>query len=364
MVAGALPAMDADGVANEADKKAAENKAAEATTSADVTAADSTPLASDQHPPLGHTHPASAIGLGPLRLTSQSPGQSLRLGLVPHTPADLAAGEWKFYVGSSWVNVWANETHVFLDYESLTSEAVLAYGLNDAWAFEASVVSRVTFGGRMDGFIQGFHDVFGIDQNGRDTVPLNDTSIRIDPTSTQPGLVLGSDELQGNRLVFLRGAMMWTLSHGHDGWPATALACTVQAPVGERRGYSGGLLDVSLDLSLAKSLGDWVGYASVAWTRFAADEVYGIHLHRSNWAGLGAIEYRISPEWSLVGQYLLSQGVAPDLYVFSKPSHEVTFGTQVRVGRHTTLQLGLIENVFIFDNSPDFGVHFALEMRL
>lgn len=336
---------------------------------ADPTSAEEIPLVSEPSAPL-HGNPAEplrhsdTLGLGPLRLSSQSPGQSLRLGLVPHTPADLAAGELKIYVGSAWVNVWANETHVQLDYESLTTEALLAYGINDSWAFEAGVISRVTFGGRMDGFIQGFHDVFNIDQDGRDEVPMNGTSIRIDPTDSQPGLVLGSDELQGNRLVFLRAALLWTLSHGNNGWPATALACTVQAPVGERRGYDGGLLDVSLDLSIAKPLGNWVGSASVAWTRFGADEVYGIHLHRSNWAGLGAIEYRIDPEWSLVVQYLISQGVAPDLYVFSKPSHEVTLGTQVRVGRHTTFQLGLIENVFIFDNSPDFGVHLALEMRL
>jgi hypothetical protein len=322
----------------------------------------SSPL--DPAKPSGYHDSHSTLGLGPLRLSSQSPGQSLRLGLIPHTPADLATGEMKAYIGSSWVNVWANHRQYALDYESLTSEALLAYGINSSWAFEVGALSRVTFGGHLDGVIQRFHEVFGIDQDGRDTVPQNQTSIRIDPNGTQPGLLLGAEELDGNRTTFLRGALLWTLSHGEDGWPATALAATLQAPIGDQRGYSGGLFDVSLDLSLAKPLGDWVGYATVTCTRFAADQIYGIHLHRTNWAGFAAIEYRVTSDWSLVLQYLLSQGVAPDLYVFSEPSHEVTLGTQVRVGRHTTLQLGLIENVFIFDNSPDFGVHLALEMRL
>lgn len=312
----------------------------------------------------GHEHPHELLGLGPLRLSSQSPGQSLRLGLIPHTPVDLSAGEWKIYAGSSWVNVWANEEDYALDYEAITTEVLVAYGINHSWAIEVGALNRVTFGGRMDAMIQGFHDGFNLGQSGRDSVPLNQTNIRMDPTDTQPGLLLGADELQNNYQTFVRGALLWTMTDGHDAWPATALALTVQVPIGDRGGYDGGLIDVSLDLSLAKPIGDWVGYASVALTRFAADEVYGLDLHRTNWAGLGAIEYRITSDWSVVMQYLLSQGVAPDLYVFSKASHELTLGTQVRVGKHTIMQLGLIENLFIFENSPDFGIHLALEMRL
>jgi hypothetical protein len=320
----------------------------------------------DQHMPATEPPPpaSQALGLGPLRLCSQSPGQSLRLGLVPHTPADLSVGEWKYLASASWVNVWANEEDVALDYEALTSEALMAYGVSDAWAVELGATSRVTFGGRMDGLIQGFHDVFGLSQDGRDEVPLNQTDIRIEPNAHQPGLVLDGSDLDGNWQFFLRGALIYTFAHGRDGWPAASLACTLQAPIASRRGYEGGLVDVSLDLSLAQTIGDVVLYGSAAWTRFGADELYGLHLHRSNWAGLGAIEWRVTSDWSLVVQYLLSQGVAPDLYAFSKPSHELAMGTQVRVGRHTILQLGFIENVFIFDNSPDFGIHLALEMRL
>src|SRR5688572_12610866 len=71
-----------------------------------------TPTIAEAAPTTGlATDRPMALGLGPLRISSQSPGQSLRLGLVPHTPADLATGEWKLYVGSSWVNVWADEEH-------------------------------------------------------------------------------------------------------------------------------------------------------------------------------------------------------------------------------------------------------------
>jgi hypothetical protein len=314
--------------------------------------------------PSGEFQPLeSQLGLGPLQLVSQSPGQSLRLGLVPHTPAELSTGDWRVHVGSTWVNVWSQGRGYELDYEALASEVLVAHGIDDSFAIEVGAISRVTFGGAMDGFIQGFHDLLGMDQNGRDEVEDNRNIIRIDPTGTQQGVLLSNAELRENRRVFVRVAGLYTISRGGNGWPAISLSGTLQAPIDSSRSYTGGLLDVSLDLSIAKALGNWVGYASVAWTRFGADNVYGINLHRSNWAGLGAVEYRMNPDWSLLLQYLVSQGVAPDLYAFSKPSHEVVMGTQVRIGKRTTFQLGLIENVFIFDNSPDFGVHLAVEMR-
>lgn len=40
---------------------------------------------------------------------------------------------------------------------------------------------NVRFAGAMDGYVQGFHDLFGIDQSGRDLVPKNDFHFFIDP---------------------------------------------------------------------------------------------------------------------------------------------------------------------------------------
>lgn len=72
----------------------------------------------------------SNVGYGPLSVRSQSPFQSLRLGILPRTPSTLARGEHQVRVGATWVNQWANDGGRFdpangvlgpyvLDYESL-----------------------------------------------------------------------------------------------------------------------------------------------------------------------------------------------------------------------------------------------------
>ena len=303
------------------------------------------------------------VGLGPLRIPSQSPGQSLRLGILPRTPSNLPVGTWQGFTSATWVNVWANTEDVHLDYESATVSAALAYGLADGWQVEGEVTMRTTFGGYMDGFIEGFHRTFGIGQDGRTAAPRGETAIDIAPSSSQPGLHEDNKDLQRDRAYFARGYVEHTLLHGDDLLPVVALALTAQAPVGHNRLVNGGAVDVGANLAIAKRFGTLVCYTSVAYTRFGADTLSGITLHRSNWSGMAALEYNHNNNASLVVQYLLSQGVAPDYHDLSKASHEVAIGVKFTTGEATEVELGVIENLFVFDNSPDFGVHLGVAHR-
>jgi hypothetical protein len=303
------------------------------------------------------------IGLGPLRIASQSPGQSLRLGLVPHTPSDLRPGEWEVSLASTWVNVWADGDHYHLDYETDTTALVVAHGVAPGWRMEAEVNTRVTGGGRLDSFIQDFHDAFGLSQNGRDQVPRNRASIHIDATAQQPALDLGPADLQGSRESRLRTSLERSLLDGSGWLPRLSLSATAQVPLESEGSYQGGSVDVGGDLAAAFSFGELVAYLTVAYTRFGSDRSSGVRLYRSNWSGLAALEYRLTRHWSALAQYLVSQGTAPDYHVFSKASHEVTFGTKVLFSSGTEVHFALIENIIIFDNSPDFGIHLGLSQR-
>lgn len=46
------------------------------------------------------------------------------------------------------------------------------------------------------------------------------------------------------------------------------------------------------------------------------------------------------------------------------PTHEITLGWKGEVARDAVLEIGLVENVITFDNSPDFGVHGGFSYRL
>lgn len=308
--------------------------------------------------------PESAdIGLGLLRIASQSPGQSLRLGLIPRTPSNLSAGSWEIYAGSTWVNVWADTSEYHLDFEALSSEIFVTYGVDSDWQVELDVVARTTFGGGMDGFIQEFHRAVGMDQGGREEVGKNDTEIHVDPSGSQPATDLGDSDLQGATEAHGRVTIQRSLFHGGEAPPSLVLALTAQMPLGTHSQYRGGNLDLGLDLAAAQRLGSCYGYVTVSYVRFGADQVYGIDLRRSSWNGLVGLEYRGTLAWSLIAQYMVSQGVATDYHVFSEASHEITGGAKVVLNRSVIAELGLIENVFVFDNSPDFGVHVALRAR-
>jgi len=49
--------------------------------------------------------------------------------------------------------------------------------------------------------------------------------------------------------------------------------------------------------------------------------------------------------------------------VFSDPSNEIVFGWKWEVRQAGVLEIGLIENILEFGNSPDFGVHAAWTQR-
>lgn len=66
---------------------------------------------------------------------------------------------------------------------------------------------------------------------------------------------------------------------------------------------------------------------------------------------------------SFVLQYLGSQDVAKNLGVSSDTSNEIVFGWKWEVQEAGVLEIGLLENIVSFDNSPDFGVHAAWTQR-
>ena len=88
-----------------------------------------------------------------------------------------------------------------------------------------------------------------------------------------------------------------------------------------------------------------------------ADEIAGVQVYKDEWSGLGGITYEYSPTLSLIAQYLASSPVAKEAFAFSKPCHEVSVGLKWRVTAQGILEFAVVENVAIFENSADIGVH-------
>ena len=305
----------------------------------------------------------SKVGYGPLDLPSQSPIQALRLGLSPRTPSTLGRGQIEARFRATWVNLWAPEEPDFrFDYEQLQTNIGLAYGLSDTLQIELGFETRSRFGGEMDSFIQEFHDLFNIDQNGRDEVPRGDFTFDIGPSKGNPGLSL-TDSDKGIYATSLLFTLQHNVTCGTEKLPAIAYAVTVRTELKNEDLEGGSPLDVGLWLSASQRYGTLYLYGTLGYTRFGRDSFRTVELRDDQFSGLVAIEWRFKPRASLIAQYLLTEGVAESLGDLSSPSNEITLGAKWEVVNGTVLEFGLVENVITLGNSPDFGIHFGITSR-
>lgn len=314
----------------------------------------------------------SNVGYGPLATRSQSPLQGLRLSIVPRTPSTLAGGQHQVKLGATWANLWAVDEAIFdpandqlgpyvIDSESLDVDLSYAYGLTDIFEFEFAYEQRWRFGGVMDGFIEGFHDLFSIDQSGRDRWPRGRSFIFIDPGDGRPPVVRddSADHIIAQSVL---ATLQHNVSCGGDHHPAFSWSATLRAGVGGED-LGGGDFDFALSAAASQRLGDFYLYLTLGYAWFGSDAIDGIGLEQRQLTVLAAGEWRFAPRMSLLLQYLGSQGVAVDLAPFSEFSHEVLIGWKWELRQAGVFEFGLIENIITFDNSPDFGIHAAFTQR-
>ncbi len=304
------------------------------------------------------------VGHGVMVLPSQSPFDTLRLSPLARTPETPDQGRWEVLVSETLANIWSYEPGRFLlDYEMLTSDLLARYGLTGRTMLELGFEERRLFGGALDGLIVNFHKTLGVDQDGRNRYPENEVYIRI--KDRHEGRLVSSWE--GGSAAYSQSfsaTLMQNLTRGTGLAPAVSLAATLRHDT-----WDAGLLDregevdAALTLALSKRLGPVYAYLSPSWAYYGSERLQGVELRKFQASGLLALEWRFVRPVSLVVQYLITQGAARDLRPFSQESHEIVFGFKGGIGRNLLWEFGLIENLVIYDNSPDFGAHAGLSLR-
>src|SRR2546428_13469670 len=79
----------------------------------------------------------------PMWISSQSPLQSLHLGLLPAVPRDLAPGEISTQRSETWTNVWIDQRpELLIDYEAVDSRLGVSIGLPLTVSVEIALEGR------------------------------------------------------------------------------------------------------------------------------------------------------------------------------------------------------------------------------
>ena len=113
---------------------------------------------------------------------------------------------------------------------------------------------------------------------------------------------------------------------------------------------------------MARRFGRFYLYGTLGYAWFGQDVFRGIPLRDTQATVLLAGEWRFAGKQSLLLQYLWTQA-AGTFGPFATSSNEITVGWKWEVARRGVLEVGLIENIVEFDNSPDFGLHLGYTQR-
>lgn len=301
-------------------------------------------------------------GMGKLEIRSQAIGQSLRLTLPMLIPGDIAQGR-RVYAGMTWTNVWARDREFLLDYEMLDTLLGFGYGFGDRWGVGMFIDHRAYFGGAMDSFIEGFHDWFGIDQDGRDQAPSGRSVIEMyDPDTGEKTVEISADELSNTGLSLL---LNHNVDFDHPLLPSLNIYGVARYPLQSPEVFEKShRLDYGVGLGLSKRWFDrWHTYAVLGYTWYAdrgKTDPGEVTFENQQLIGLFAIGWQYSADVNFIAQYVYGSAVIKTLEALDKASHEVHLGFRWRLNQTYMLDFALIENIITMDNSPDFGLHLGL----
>lgn len=310
----------------------------------------------------GRSAPAIEDPLGPLALRSRSPFQMLRLSLTPRIPNFLKKGEWSLQETVTWTNLWAYRPDMYrIDGEITRSATTLSWGFDD-WlqlGVEFGVFGKSN--GFADSFIEDFHETFHLGNARREEFPRNDFAIHLVRPNGSIFEVRDVDPriAPEDMIVYAEAPLLEETATS----PRLSLGLQLKLPISRSEIYDGDRVVPGLYLSACRRFEDVIVYAAAGAAYHGADEFANIELRPLQGTVLLATEFRVSPQVSLIVQYLLSTGAAREFGEFTRPSNELSFGFKWAVDRRLLFEWALLENLFYFDNSPDFGMHFGITVR-
>ena len=304
-----------------------------------------------------------AVGLGPLQLRAQSPLAILRLSPTPETPVTLRAGQWQLGLLTSWNNYFDYDPQYYtIDAETLRFTMTAAYGLTPRLEAHAALPLSYRGGGILDRFIENFEGLLHVANQQRKLAPRNRYLVLIKGPGGRTFELSGHDAGWG--IEDATAGLRYQLAPGTETTPAVVASFTLKFPTGRQASlFSSGGYDVAAGLSAGQRLGRFNLYGALTAIHYAATDMVGVRLKPNQVSLFTGLEYRLSPRTSWLLQTLVTSAGAEHFGDFSKNTYEITFGFKRVLSTNVLLEASLLENLFIFDNSPDVGFHVGLVWR-
>lgn len=300
--------------------------------------------------------PASATAadplLDPLYVRNFSPVAGL-FGLPAQRDASTTpAGtlQWALHAGvaSHYVRDRAGIEQINLDGETQRLALELRYGLAEDWDVQLELPWLRQDGGSLDGAIDGWHELWGMPDNGRSDAPRD----RIDYRYADPELrfaVLGSGSGIGDGSLALQRRLY------RDGGVEVAASLGYKFGSGDAGDFTGsGEGDVYAALRAAGSGAGALGwYAQAGYLRAGEIAELGPRQERDLWFAGAGLAWRLSSSWSLLAQ--LDAHAAPmdsALDALGSDAVMLSAGARWRFAPRWAVDVSLVEDIAV-ETAPD-----------
>jgi hypothetical protein len=323
--------------------------------------------------------------LGLLRSRDLTTFGFLRLDMRPAHAVHAAKGTWAIETELGQQNTWALSSGARDYLDSLPGRRKLGPGEVDAilalpgenYLFDMElaqldvalhykftdriggylVMSGVNYsGGFMDGAIEGFHDAFGFDDNGRPAVRRNDVNLIAD-IGSNPMAILGTPT-NGGMLDPTIG-IRYSSPQQLKGWSVVLEAAAKVAWRGRKDFLSSGKSDYGVQATLQR-FGEhhaWYLSGSAVYfdgrTGLTPTDPQIVPTLVAGW------ERKLTPDTHIILQAYASPSVYSsqdtDLDELLGMKYQLSFGVYQRFGRGV-MSFAITENLQNFNNTPDVGL--------
>ena len=225
-------------------------------------------------------------------------------------------------------------------------------GVGDGWdvSFEASALDRG--GGFLDGWIEDWHDTFGLPSGGRDMAVDDQYRFHYERQNT---VLL--DQARGGTGI---GDATFTLGRRLGG--ATTLRAMVKLPTGDEDALEGGTRGGALWLERALALPrGWSGYLAAGTSYSDRGAALPDLQNRAVLFGGFGLAIPLTPAIRLAAQLQGHSRLFDDsaLTPLARAGAPLTLGLQFRTGARGGFELGFQEDPSV-NGSPDFAAYFSV----
>jgi len=297
----------------------------------------------------------------PLLTRNQNP-LTLPYGLPTPLPARLpSAGSGRFTLDVNWsnsANLESSDDYDFtMDAESQEVRLRLEYALGSKWAAMIEVPWRNLSGGSLDGFIDNWHDLFGLPQGPRKDMP--DDRLLIDYQQAGQAMLHVDDSGSGIADI--------PIGIGYQAYASDERALgawiTVKLPVGDSDYLLGsGATDVALSVAGETRLAEkWLLFGQVDAVWLGDGDILPQYQDSFAWSGLAGVSWNAWRTLDLTVQFQANSQIF-DLPVDGLSGDAVIlgYGGSYRTTGGWRFDFGMSEDIQV-DASPDATFYFAVQ---